>query len=94
MSIIRKEEHIPEIAAISPSAIPLVISLESSPASEFTAVFSGADTAVVSAGAGGKESPEGTRTVDYEGAVKVFDALEPGGRSRKWPHLLLVSSAD
>ncbi|KAI0285180.1 NADH(P)-binding-domain-containing protein [Russula brevipes] len=79
-SIIRKEEHIPEIAAISPSAVPLVLSLESSPASEFTAVFSGADT------------PERTRTVDYEGAVKVFDALEavPGKR----PHLLLVSSAD
>jgi len=91
-SIIRKEEHTPEIAAISPSAVPLVLSLESSPASEFTAVFNGADTVVFSAGAGGKENPERTRTVDYEGAVKVFDALEavPGTR----PHLLLLSSAD
>jgi len=71
---------------------PLILSLEHSPISAFTEAFSGADSVVFSAGAGGKGGPDRTRTVDYEGALKVFDALEalPG----KKPHFLLVSSAD
>ena len=71
---------------------PLVVSLEHSPVSAFTEAFNGADTVVFSAGAGGKDGPERTRTVDYEGAVKVFDAIE-AVRGKK-PHLLHVSAAD
>lgn len=44
------------------------------------------------AGAGGKGGDEGTRKVDYEGAVKVFDAIE-GVRGDK-PRLILISSVD
>ena len=71
---------------------PLILSLEHSPVSAFTEVFSGADTVVFTAGAGGKGGQDRTRIVDYEGALKVFDAIEavPG----KKPHLLLVSAAD
>jgi len=91
-SIIRTEDHIPDLTAISPTVTPLILSLEHSPISAFTDAFSGADSVVFAAGAGGKGGPDRTRTVDYEGALKVFDALEalPG----KKPHLLLVSSAD
>ena len=71
---------------------PLVLSLEHSPVSAFTEAISDADTVVFSAGAGGKGGPDRTRIVDYEGAVKIYNAIEaiPG----KKPHLLLVSGAD
>ena len=69
-----------------------MLSLEHSPISAFTEAISGADIVVFSAGAGGKGDPDRTRIVDYEGAVKIYDAIEavPG----KKPHLLLVSAAD
>ncbi|KAI0297062.1 NAD(P)-binding protein [Multifurca ochricompacta] len=91
-SIIRTEDHIPDITSISPFVTPLILSLEQSPVSAFTEAFSGADTVVFTAGAGGKGGPDRTRTVDYEGALKVYDALE-AVPDRK-PHLLLVSSID
>ena len=77
-SIIRTEDHIADItaAAISSSVTPLVLSLEHSPVSAFTEAISGADTVVFSAGAGGKGGPDRTRIVDYEGAVKVYNAIE------------------
>jgi uncharacterized protein YbjT (DUF2867 family) len=66
--------------------------LEHSPVSAFTEVFSGADTVVFTAGAGGKGGQDRTRIVDYEGALKAFHAIE--AVQGKKPHLLLVSSAD
>ena len=45
-----------------------------------------------SAGSGGKGGPERTRAVDYEGAVKVFDAIE--GVEGPKPLLVLVSAID
>lgn len=45
-----------------------------------------------SAGAGGKGGPERTKKVDYEGALKVFDAIE--GVQGKKPRLILVSAVD
>lgn len=46
-----------------------------------------------SAGAGGKGGEERTKKVDYEGALKVFDALERvDGRTK--PRLILVSAID
>ncbi|KAH9956055.1 hypothetical protein BC827DRAFT_1317943 [Russula dissimulans] len=91
-SIIRTEDHVTDLTAISPNVIPFVLNLEDSPISAFTDAFSGADSVVFSAGAGGTGDPDRTRTVDYEGALKVFDAIEaiPGEK----PHLLLVSAAD
>jgi len=91
-SIIRTEDHIADITAISHTVTPLILSLEHSPVSAFTEVFSGANTVVFSAGAGGKGSADRTRIVDYEGALKVFHAIE--AVPDKNPHLLLVSSAD
>ncbi|KAI9507950.1 hypothetical protein F5148DRAFT_1200784 [Russula earlei] len=90
-SIIRTEDHIPDITAISSTVIPLVLSLEHSPVSAFTEAFSGADSVVFSAGTGGKGGRDRTRTVDYEGALKVFDAIEAVPLAGTKPHLLHVS---
>lgn len=42
------------------------------------------------AGAGGKGDPDRTRKVDYEGAIKVFDAMEAGNVKR----LVLIGAVD
>ncbi|KAF8186005.1 NADH(P)-binding-domain-containing protein [Pholiota molesta] len=74
------------------SAEPLVLSLADAPVADFTKAFQGADVVYFSAGAGGKGGAEMTQKVDYEGAVKVFDALE--GVEGKKPLLILVSAID
>jgi hypothetical protein len=74
------------------SAKPLVLSLADAPVADFTKAFQGADVVYFSAGAGGKGGAEMTKKVDYEGAVKVFDALE--GVEGKKPLLIMVSAID
>jgi uncharacterized protein YbjT (DUF2867 family) len=59
---------------------------------DFAHAFEGVDVVYFSAGAGGKGGPEKTKKVDYEGAVKVFDAIEQV--KGKKPRLILVSSVD
>ena len=89
-SVIRTHDHTQDISAAR--AIPLLLSLEDSPVADFSNAFEGADVVVFSAGAGGKGGPERTRKVDYEGAVKVFDAIE--GINGPKPRLILVSAID
>jgi nucleoside-diphosphate-sugar epimerase len=81
---------------------PVISSLESSTVQEFVNIFkqAKADVVVFSAGAGGKASSDGissderTKKVDYEGAVKVFDALELVQEHGLNPRLVLVSTID
>jgi len=89
-SVIRAEAHIPDIEAVS--SHPLLLSLEDAPVEDFTRAFEGVDVVYFSAGAGGKGGAERTKKVDYEGAVKVFDAIE-GVKGVK-PMLVLVSAVD
>ncbi|KAJ7258049.1 NADH(P)-binding-domain-containing protein [Mycena haematopus] len=89
-SIIRSSAHEEDIKAAS--ATPLLLSLEDASVADFTAAFQGADVVYFSAGAGGKGGPERTKAVDYEGAVKVFDAIEAVNGTR--PRLILVSVID
>jgi len=89
-SIIRSSEHSADISA--ERAVPLVLSLEDDSVAEFSKVFEGADVVVFSAGAGGKGGPERTKKVDYEGAVKIFDAVENVKGDK--PRLILVSAID
>lgn len=100
-SIIRDPSHASDISATG--ATPLVLSLENDSVSTFTNAFTSAQADVVyfAAGAGGKGGVERTRKVDYEGAVKVFDAIEGvgadgngNGGNLKKPHLVLVSAID
>ncbi|KAJ7200575.1 NADH(P)-binding-domain-containing protein [Mycena pura] len=83
-SIIRTPAHEADIRAASSAGTvtPLILSLEASPAADFAAAFRRAD-------AGGEER---TKAVDYEGALKVFDALELVEEPR--PRLILVSAID
>ncbi|KAJ7832289.1 NADH(P)-binding-domain-containing protein, partial [Mycena leptocephala] len=89
-SIIRTPAHEEEIKAAS--ATPLLLNLEESPVTDFTAAFQGADVVYFSAGAGGKGGEERTKRVDYEGALRVFDALQAVKEPR--PRLILVSAID
>ena len=89
-SIIRNPAQAPDIEAIN--AIPHVLSLADAPVGDFTAVFTGTDVVYFSAGAGDAGGEELTKKIDYEGAVKVFDALE-GVQGAK-PLLILVSAID
>ncbi|PPR00809.1 hypothetical protein CVT26_012450 [Gymnopilus dilepis] len=89
-SIIRDPAQEKDIKEIS--ATPLVLSLEDDPASKFSEAFKGQDVVYFSAGAGGKGGEERTKKVDYEGAVKTFDAIE--GVAGPKPRLILVSAID
>ncbi len=91
-SIIRDPAQADDIEKVS--ATPVVLSIEDDSQSAFTQAFkdAAADVVVWSAGAGGKGGAERTEKVDYEGAVKVFDAIE--AINGKVPRLLLVSAID
>lgn len=89
-SLIRDQSHANDIKEIG--AIPLLLSLEDATVSEFATLFSsGIDLVYFSAGAGGKGGEERTKAVDYEGAVKVYDALE---QTPSPPRLIVVSGLD
>lgn len=89
-SIFRDVAHLDEVAATG--ATPVVLSLEDDPKEKFATVFEGKDIVYFSAGAGGKGGPERTKKVDYEGALKVFDAVELVKGPK--PRLILVSAID
>ncbi|KAH8102824.1 NAD(P)-binding protein [Cristinia sonorae] len=91
-SVIRTQDHAQDITNVS--ATPVVLSLEDDPASKFTDLFeqNHSDVVVFSAGAGGKGGPERTKKVDYEGALKIFDAIEAVKGPK--PSLILVSAID
>jgi len=89
-SIIRDQSQEQDIKDVS--ATKLVLSLEDSPGADFTNAFKGKDAVYFCAGAGGKGGEERTRQVDYEGALKIFDAIE--GVQGEKPLLILISSLD
>ena len=89
-SVIRDPSQEQDIKDVS--ATPLVLSLEDSPAADFSNAFKGYDVVYFSAGAGGKGGEERTKKVDYEGALKIFDAVE--GVQGEKPLLILVSAVD
>ncbi|TRM68595.1 NADH(P)-binding-domain-containing protein [Schizophyllum amplum] len=89
-SIIRDPAHSSDITAVS--AKPHILSLEEASPADFVPIFTGADVVYWSAGAGGKGGEERTKAVDYQGAVKVFDALEAVEGPK--PRLILVSAID
>lgn len=89
-SVIRTSDHESDIK--DASAEPVILSLEDSPVSDFAAAFEGQDVVYFSAGAGSKGGPERTKAVDYEGALKVYDAIESVKGPK--PRLILVSATD
>ncbi|KAJ7574849.1 NADH(P)-binding-domain-containing protein [Mycena floridula] len=89
-SVIRDAAHESDICETN--AKPLILSLEDSPVADFTKAFTGFDIVYFSAGAGGKGGAERTKKVDYEGALKIFDAIEAVKDVK--PRLILVSCID
>ena len=89
-SLIRNPDHQQDI--LDTSAEPLLLSLEDASVSDLSKAFAGYDVVYFSAGAGANGGEERTKKVDYEGAVKVFDAIE--GTSGVKPRLILVSAVD
>ncbi|KAG5721205.1 UPF0659 protein [Termitomyces sp. T112] len=89
-SVIRTLDYQDDIKDLS--AEPVLLSLEDSPVIDFTTLFEGQDVVYFSAGAGGKGGEARTKKVDYEGALKVFDAIE--GVQGPKPRLILVSAID
>lgn len=92
-SVIRDASQSPAIQ--SAGATPEVLSLEHSPSSAFADLFQRTNSKIVyfSAGAGGKGGPERTKAVDFDGAVKIFDAVEQVPADSR-PYLVLVSGID
>lgn len=78
-SLIRNPEH--EADVREAGAEPLVLSLEEASVEDLARVFTGADAVVFSAGAGGG-NPARTHAVDYEGAVRTFEAAATAGAKR------------
>ena len=70
-----------------------MLSLEDASVADFSNTFKGYDVVYFSAGAGGKGGEERTKKVDYEGALKIFDAIE-GVEGPVKPRLILVSALD
>jgi hypothetical protein len=89
-SIIRDPDHESDIKAAS--ATPLLLSLEHASVEDFANAFEGSDVVYFSAGAAGKGGEERTKKVDYEGAIKVYDAIERVNGTK--PRLILVSAVD
>ncbi|KAL1727455.1 NADH(P)-binding-domain-containing protein [Schizophyllum commune] len=89
-SIIRDPAHAADITAAS--ATPLVLSIEDSTPADFAKVFAGKDVVYYTAGSGGKGGEARHKSVDHEGAVKVFDAIEAVEGPK--PRLILISSVD
>ncbi|KAI5451353.1 hypothetical protein NCC49_001946 [Naganishia albida] len=90
ISVVRNDSHNEEITKVG--ATPYILSLEDASVKDFTNLFDKEkpDGVVFSAGAGGKGGEERTKAVDYEGAIKIFDALEASNTHR----IVMVSAAD
>jgi len=73
-------------------AKPFVLSLEDDSVEKFAELFEGYDVVYFCAGAGGKGGEERTKKVDYEGALKVFDALDMMEGPK--PFLVYISAID
>ncbi|EEB05357.1 fungal protein [Schizosaccharomyces japonicus yFS275] len=89
-SVVRKTEQFKDIEALG--GIPKLLSLEDTTVKEIVELFKQVDPSIVifSAGAGGKGGPERTKHVDFEGCVKVCDAMIEAGLRR----FLVVSACD
>ena len=76
-----------------PSFFPLRVRISLQQPIDFGDAFKGYDVVYFSAGAGGQGGEERSKKVDYEGALKIFNARAIEGVQGKKPLLILVLSA-
>jgi uncharacterized protein YbjT (DUF2867 family) len=79
-AVIRNPEQTDDVKAAG--GHPVVLDMEAARGDEMAALFSGAAAIVFSAGAGGNSTPERTRAVDHDAAVRAMDAAEKAGTRR------------
>jgi nucleoside-diphosphate-sugar epimerase len=95
-SVIRNDAHVEKVK--STGATPYILSLEEATTSDITALMDITSPHVIifAAGAGGKGGTARTRAVDFEGAIKVFDAMEATHthRASNTHRIVLVSACD
>ncbi|KAF5334968.1 hypothetical protein D9611_009943 [Ephemerocybe angulata] len=94
-SVIRNEAQSDNVR--SSGAQPIHLSLEKDSVEKFTKHFVDTQTEIVYfvAGAGGKGAKERTKHVDYEGALKIFDAIEGVKQhGAKNPRFVTLSAID
>lgn len=89
-SVIRNSDQVSELQAIGAS--PIVASIEDADTSSIADIFKSTtpDVIVWLAGAGGKGGAPRTNAVDFEGAVKAFDAAAQTSVAR----FIMVSAVD
>jgi nucleoside-diphosphate-sugar epimerase len=87
-SIHRSPAHDKDIQDVGGN--PITLDIEKSSTDELVEKFKGADGIIWSAGAGGKGGKERTWAVDYDGAVKAYDAAQQAGVRR----FVVVSAID
>lgn len=85
-SVIRNPDHWADVEATGAS--PVVLDIERAGVNDLAELFAGSTAVVFSAGAGGG-SPERTRAVDYEAAIRAMQGAESSGVQR----FVLVSYA-
>lgn len=78
-AVIRNPDHGDDIRAVGGN--PLVMDVEQADHDQLASAFAGSSAIVFSAGAGGG-SPERTRSVDYDAAVRSMEAATQAGVSR------------
>jgi len=88
-SVIRQADQSQGIEDVG--ANPVVLSLEDNSVDDFVPHLEVADVVVFAAGAGGVGGEARTKAVDYEGALKIFDAIE---KTNKKPRLIAISAID
>lgn len=90
IAIVRNDSHDEEIKSVG--AQPHLLSLEEASVQDIVQLLDAEkpDGVVFSAGSGGKGGEERTKAVDYEGALKVFDAMESANVHR----IVMVSATD
>ncbi|ORX34496.1 hypothetical protein BD324DRAFT_636145 [Kockovaella imperatae] len=88
--VVRNDSHHSDLESMGGK--PSILSIEDATVPQITDLLSDhkPDAVIFSAGAGGKGDPSRTTKVDFEGAVKVFDAMEAANVRR----LLYVGAID
>jgi uncharacterized protein YbjT (DUF2867 family) len=78
-SLVRNPDHEADVSATG--AMPVIADIEALSAEELSEIFTGNDTIVFAAGAGGA-SPERTYAVDRDAAIRTMDAAAHAGVNR------------